>query len=154
MHADYQLDEITAGCAAVSAEGNVLRPQGGVWWNPAAQSDIFFVTLEKSERDYSPTTMYDDYPISPTLFHWQSQNRTRADSETGQRYIHHAECGSHVLFFVRQRHKDGRGETAPYTFLGPATYVSHQGERPMSITWRLHHRMPAELFEEMKVAAG
>ena len=24
----------------------------------------------------------------------------------------------------------------------------------MSITWRLHHPMPAELFEEMKVAAG
>jgi hypothetical protein len=43
---------------------------------------------------------------------------------------------------------------APYTFLGPATYVTHQGERPMSITWRLHHPMPAELFEEMKVAAG
>jgi hypothetical protein len=34
------------------------------------------------------------------------------------------------------------------------TYVSHQGERPMSITWRLRHPMPAELFEEMKVAAG
>ena len=28
-------------------------------------------------KDYSPTTMYDDYPISPTLFHWQSQSFTR-----------------------------------------------------------------------------
>jgi len=98
--------------------------------------------------------MYNDYPISQTLFHWQSQNRTREESETGQRYIHHAKRGSQVLFFVRRRHKDSRGETAPYTFLGPATYVTHQGERPMSITWRLHHPMPAELFEEMKVAAG
>jgi hypothetical protein len=44
--------------------------------------------------------------------------------------------------------------TAPYTFLGPATYEPHHGERPMSITWRLRHSMPAELFEEMKVAAG
>ena len=42
---------------------------------------------------------------------------------------------------------------APYTFLGPAVYVTHQGERPMSITWNLHHPMPAELFEETKVAA-
>ena len=50
--------------------------------------------------------------------------------------------------------KNDRRETAPYTFLGPATYVTHQGERPMSITWRLRHPMPAELFEEMKVAAG
>ena len=55
---------------------------------------------------------------------------------------------------ARRRHKDSRGETAPYTFLGPATYVTHQGERPMSMTWRLHHAMPAELFEEIKVAAG
>ena len=47
-----------------------------------------------------------------------------------------------------------RGEAAPHTFLGPATYVSHQCERPMSITWLLDHPRPAELFEEMKVAAG
>ncbi|MFV2074300.1 MAG: hypothetical protein ACC742_16865, partial [Thermoanaerobaculales bacterium] len=51
---------------------------------------------------------------------------------------------------VRRRHRDGRGETAPYTSLGPATSVTHKGERPMSITWRLDHAMPAELFEGMK----
>ena len=100
------------------------------------------------------TTMYDDYPISPTLFHWQSQSTTREDSPTGRRYQHHDANGTHVLLFVRRHKKDGRGETAAYTFLGPATYVEHMGERPMSITWRLHHAMPAELFEEMKVAAG
>jgi uncharacterized protein (DUF433 family) len=46
----------------------------------------------------------------------------------------YAERGSKILLFVRLRHKDGRGETAPYTFLGPATYVTRQGERPMSTT--------------------
>ena len=148
------INEITGGFGGVSRDGKVLRPQGGVWWNQAASCDLFFVTLEKSEKDYSPTTMYDDYPISQNLFHWQSQNRTREESETGQRYIHHVERDSQILLFVRRRHKDSRGETAPYTFLGPANYVTHRGERPMSITWRLHHAMPAELFEEMKVAAG
>jgi len=29
----------------------------------------------------------------------------------------------------------------------------YQAPLSMSITWRLHHPMPAELFEEMKVAA-
>jgi hypothetical protein len=38
--------------------------------------------------------------------------------------------------------------------VGSAGSVTHQGERPMSITRRLHHPMPAELFEEMKVVAG
>ena len=106
------------------------------------------------DQDQVPTTMYDDYPISPTLFHWQSQSNTREDSPTGRRYREHAQRGSHILLFVRRRKQDDRRVTAPYTFLGPATYVTHKGERPMSITWRLHHPMPAELFEEMKVAAG
>jgi len=64
--------------------------------------------------------------------------------------IHNSEF---IIRIVRRRKHDDRRVTAPYTFLGPATYVTHQGERPMSITWRLHHPMPAELFEEMKVAA-
>ncbi len=155
LHGDYQLDEIMAAFAVVSPDSTKLvRPQAGVYWHEAARADLFFITLEKSEKDYSPTTMYDDYPISPTLFHWQSQSTTREDGPTGRRYRNHERLGSHVLLFVRRHRKDGRGETASYTFLGPATYVSHQGERPMSITWRLHHPMPAELFDEMKVAAG
>ena len=38
--------------------------------------------------------------------------------------------------------------------LGPATYVQHEGSRPMAITWRLQTPMPAELFEDARVAAG
>ncbi len=155
LHADYQLAEIMAAFAVTSPEtGKLALPREGVYWHRPTRCDLFFVTLEKSEKDYSPTTMYADYPISPTLFHWQSQNRTREDSEVGQRYIHHAERGSHVLLFVRRRASDDRGETAAYTFLGSAAYMKHEGERPMSITWRLATPMPAELFEEMKVAAG
>ncbi len=155
LHADYQLIEIMAAFASISSDsGKLIRPQAGVYWHQRVQCDLFFVTLEKSERDYSPTTMYRDFPISPTLFHWQSQSNTREDSPTGRRYQQHASKGSHVLFFVRRRNRDDRGETAPYTFLGPATYQHHKGDRPMSITWRLQHAMPAVLFEEMKVAAG
>jgi len=155
LHADYQLAEIMAAMGVVDPTSTKLvRPQAGVFWHQRYSSDLFFITLDKSEKDYSPTTMYDDYPISPTLFHWQSQSTTREDSPTGRRYREHAQRGSHILLFVRRRKQDERRITAPYTFLGPATYESHHGERPMSITWRLRHPMPAELFEEMKVAAG
>jgi hypothetical protein len=82
------------------------------------------------------------------------QNYTREDSPTGRRYREHAQRGSHILLFVRRRKLDDRRVTTPYTFLGPTTYVTHQGERPMSFAWRLSHPMPTELFEEMKVAAG
>jgi hypothetical protein len=65
-----------------------------------------------------------------------------------------AQRGSHILLFVRRRKQDERRITAPYTFLGPATYKSHHGERPMSISWRLHHAMPAGLLEETKLRWG
>jgi hypothetical protein len=58
------------------------------------------------------------------------------------------------LLFVRNAAKDARGETVPYTLLGLATYVTHTGERPMSITWRLHTPMPPDMFEATKTVAG
>ena len=117
------------------------------------QSDRFFVTLEKTEKRYSPTTMYKDYAISPELFHWESQSGTTRKSPTGQRYIQHRERGTNILLFVRRKQNIGN-RTAPYMFLGPADYVSHQGERPIAFVWRLRRPMPADFFREAKVASG
>src|SRR3546814_15366129 len=69
------------------------------------QSDAFFVTLKKSESDYSPTTMYRDYAISPELFHWESQSTTSVASPTGQRYLNPASRGSPVLLFTRSEER-------------------------------------------------
>lgn len=132
---------------------NPHRLREGVMFDPATQCDVFFVTLEKSEERYSPTTMYKDYAISPALFHWESQSMTSEGSATGQRYIHHGERGTHVLLFAR-RFATESSRTAAYTFLGAVDYLSHRGERPMGITWRLRRPMPADFFREAKVAAG
>ena len=64
--------------------------------------DAFFVTLQKTQEAYSPTTMYEDYAISDELFHWQSQSTTSATSATGQRYINQRENGYTPLLFVRE----------------------------------------------------
>ena len=61
--------------------------------------------------------------------------------------------GPHIMLFVRDASSD-TGHTQPYVFLGPADYVSHSGERPIAITWRLRMPMPARLFQQAKVAAG
>ncbi|MGB3258737.1 MAG: DUF3427 domain-containing protein, partial [Ornithinimicrobium sp.] len=118
-----------------------------------ANADAFLVTLKKSEADYSPTTMYQDYAISPELFHWESQSVTKAASPTGQRYIHHRESGSHILLFARDTKATDFGTGAPYLFLGEADYVDHRGEKPMAITWRLRTPMPVSAFEAAKVVA-
>ena len=153
-HGNYSLYEIIAGFGAVGAN-NVLRDtREGVLWLEDSRTDLFFITLEKSEQDYSATTRYRDYPISPDLFHWESQSTTSAESTTGKRYINHAETGSRVVLFVRGRKRDLRGETVPYTCLGYAHYVRHESTRPMQVVWELERPMPAAFFQEAKVAAG
>ena len=153
-HARYNLYEIVAGFGLTTANAMLRDIREGVVRIDDDMTDLFFVTLEKSEGDYSPTTRYEDYPISRTLFHWESQSTTTPESKTGQRYIHHRETGNQVVLFVRERKRDARGETIPYTCLGYAAYVSHESSRPMRITWQLKRPMPARFFQEAKVAAG
>lgn len=152
VHGRASLTEIRAAFGWMTFE----RPgqlREGVAFDRTTNSDLFFITLEKSEGHYSPTTLYRDFAISPTLFHWESQSVTSAQSPTGQRYLNHRARGSHVILFVRQRqHENGR--TAAYTCLGAADYVSHTGSRPIAITWRLRVPMPDHLYRDAKVAAG
>ena len=153
-HATYTLGEIVAAYRHTDTRGALLLPQGGVLWNKATRTDLLFVTLEKSERDYSPSTRYADYPISPTLFHWESQNTASPDTQTGCRYVEQPAEGTNVILFVRERKKDGRGETLPYHCLGRTRYRSHESERPMKILWELERPMPGWLYQAGKVVAG
>jgi hypothetical protein len=150
VHARYQREEILA---ALDYASETRRPNSfreGVLYEPKLNVDAFFVTLNKSEADYSPTTMYRDYPISPTLFHWESQSTTSVESKTGQRYL---DGSSSVLLFVRERQQDEFG-TRPYLFVGPATYAGHESSKPIAITWKLEHPLPIEFFNSATVAAG
>lgn len=151
VHGRYQREEVLAALGYVAPDGrkpNSFRE--GVLYVPEVNVDAFFVTLKKSEANYSPTTMYRDYPISSTLFHWESQSTTSVESKTGQRYLSGT---SHVFLFARQEQKDAFG-TSSYLFLGPARYVSHTGSRPIAITWQLDHPMPADFFAAASVVAS
>lgn len=139
IHARYQREEILAALDFPRMPNSFRE---GVWYSADHNVDAFFITLKKSEADYSPTTMYADYPISPDLFHWESQSTTSVQSQTGQRYLNGT---STVLLFVRHEQKDDFG-TSPYLFLGPATHVTHSGDRPIAITWKLKTPMPTDFF--------
>lgn len=146
VHARYQREEILAALDFPRLPNSFRE---GVWYSGDLNVDAFFITLKKSEADYSPTTMYADYPISRELFHWESQSTTSVNSATGQRYLAGT---STVLLFARQEPKDDFG-TSPYLFLGPATYVSHTGDRPIAITWRLETPMPMDFFNHASAVA-
>lgn len=144
IHCSYSRDEVLA---ALGYWDEVKRPEmrEGVLYIREINTDVFFINLRKSEKDFSPTTMYADYAISETLFHWQSQSTTSPESRTGQRYIHHQRDGVQILLFVRES-KAMEGVTLPYIFLGKAKYLSHEGSKPMSIVWRLDEPMPPDLL--------
>ena len=153
-HATYNLGEIVAAHTPTGEQGALVLPQGGVLWDKPTRTDLLFVTLEKSDADYSPTTRYADYPISPTLFHWESQNSASPATPAGRRYIEQRKRGTNVIVFVRERKRGGRGETLPYHCLGRARYRGHESERPMKIRWELERPMPGWLYQAGKVVAG
>ncbi len=61
----------------------------------------------------------------------------------------HAELGTSIMLFARERQAD-----RAFWFLGPATYVRHEGERPMAITWKLAHPLPGDLFASFAAAVA
>ena len=143
LHCTYTRDQILVAMDYMTPS-NVRE---GAKWLPGKKIDVLFVTLNKSDRDYSPTTMYNDYSINENLFHWQSQSTTSDTSPVGQRYINHQKLGSKVLLFVREFKTDIAG-TAPYTFLGTAHYVRHNSSRPINIIWKLDRPIPAKYLKK------
>ena len=110
------------------------------------KTTCFFVTLNKGNSYYSPSTAYRDYSINEELFHWQSQNSTAPNTSVGQRYIHHEEQCENILLFVREQKDDTYG-SVPFMFLGRAKFVSYEGEKPMSIIWKLENKIPARFLD-------
>jgi superfamily II DNA or RNA helicase len=148
VHGRYTRLEMLA--AAGDEDRVSVRPwREGAFYSEKLRADFFAFTLDKTSGQFSPTTRYRDYAINPELIHWESQSTTTANSKTGLRYRQHASNGNYILLFARLN-TDERG----FVFLGPATYVSHVGELPMAITWRLKHRLPGDLFQKFAAAVA
>lgn len=146
LYCSYTLDQILVALGRHTGEKK-SHFQEGVLYLREEKLDVFFVTLNKSEKDYSPSTMYQDYSINEELFHWQPQGRTTEESPTGQRYIKQRGSGGNVLFFVRE-YKTESNLTSPFTCLGLADYQSHYGSAPVSIVWKMQKPMPGFVMQK------
>jgi len=140
VHARYTRREALAAFAS-SDRLKVPEWREGARWLADENVDLLAFTLDKTTGHFSPTTRYRDYAISPSLLHWESQSGTREASPTGLRYQQHEANGSVILPMARLSVED-----RAFWLLGPASYVGHEGERPMAITWRLAHPLPGDLF--------
>jgi len=146
LHAHYGIMNIQAAVGRLTLD--TAGQKGiGVLSFADIKTYALLITFQKSEKDFSPSTMYADYPISRQLLHWESQSTTSQQSPTGQNLINHQEKGYNILIFARDM-KNRNRYTVPFTYLGPAELVSHESERPIKIVWKLQHKMPAEMFEE------
>ena len=154
LHGRYTRNQILVGFSE-SKLNKLATSREGVYRIAHAQIELVFVTLDKSDFKHSPTTMYLDYFISEQLFHWQSQNSTSPESPVGQSYIHQSNNKKEILLFVREATTDENGNRMAFIFCGPLHYVSHEGSKPMSITWRMSSPPPPELLNVgRKLAVG
>jgi hypothetical protein len=146
LHARYERREIltaiglhTATARPASREG-VLRLQ-------ERQVEVMFVTLDKSDG-FRDQVAYHDYAVSPTRFHWETQNSAGPNTAAGRRYIESATNGWTFQLFVRETPKHAFVSCGGARVAKP-TDVS--GERPMSIFWTLDTPLPLAVFGAFSV---
>lgn len=151
LHAKYSRNEIFAAFETINNGKLYNAPGLGVYFHKETKCNLLFVTLNKSERDYSPSTMYRDYAISETLFHWQTQSNTKPSTTKGIRHLEHKERGITPILFIRNQKKDERRETEPYFFVGPVELNRWEGSQPMDIVWKVKEPLPADIYKATSV---
>jgi len=153
-HAKYKREEVLAamgmGWKRKQTPGSFVE---GVAWMEEHQTEALFITLNKSSNHFSPETMYKDYALNDSMFHWESQNRTSVESNAGQRYVNQRSNGVSIVLFVRET-KDSENGTQAFTCVGNADYISHSGAKPMQVLWKLQRPMPAQLLSVAQAVAS
>ncbi len=126
-----------------------LEFNAGLWNSghicPKGNSAQFLlVTLNKQGK--IAEHQYHDYFIDKDTFHWQSQNSTAPVGSKGKAIINHVGNGSRIHLFVRKNKLEAK-KGAPFIYCGSVQYVSHKGEKPMSVTWQLDAPLSDQLLE-------
>lgn len=146
LYACYSADEIHLLLEDKLGRWQVL----GTQYNKENRFAMVFVTLNKSDHEYSPSTLYEDYAISQSQFHWQSMNKTQIASAEGQRIINQRLNGWKFILFVRDSKRDEYGNTNGYYCLGEMDFNSSHGECPINVVWDMHDPIPGFILESAK----
>ena len=146
LHAAYGVREILTAVGWLSAERRTPF-QAGVLALHERKVELLFVTLDKREG-YHAKIAYHDYAISAERFHWQSQNAAGPQTPAGRRYLDSPGNGWGFQLFVRT----AKGQ--PYRACGPVVLEQAEGNKPMSIHWRLEVPLPGRLFREFSILRG
>ncbi|MFC1443127.1 PIN-like domain-containing protein [Streptacidiphilus sp. N1-10] len=149
IHAAYNREEILTAIGKSGLSGPFpANFREGVAWGPEINADTLLVTMRRDrfrEKDgIEPDgDQHYDGALTRSLFQWESQNSTDADSPVGQRY---QSPSSRTLVFVRPRPRSPIGHPEPWVLAGQADYISHEGSRPMRVLWQLDHPLPTDVW--------
>lgn len=133
----YTREEVFAIFGRQTADKRMQGSVAGVFNIEEMNTELFFVTLNKSDKDFSAETMYNDYVVSENEFRWESQN-TDSHQGKGRRFVEQKKNGKKFLLFVRENKKDGFGNTCPFICFGLVDYIRSKDDKPMKINWQTH----------------
>lgn len=140
LYGCYTREEIFTLVGKQTADLKMQGAASGVFNLPEHNATLLFVTLNKSEKDFSPSTQYNDYLINEEYFHWQSQNTDSHSNKGGRRYTEQAKRNSKIILFVREEKKDGFGNTSPFYCFGLVDYVSSHDDFPMQYVYIIDYQ--------------
>ena len=147
LYGCYTREEVFTLVGRQTAEVKMQGAASGVFNLPEHNATLLFVTLNKSEKDFSPSTQYNDYLINEEYFHWQSQNTDSHNNNGGRRYTEQSQTKNKIILFVREEKKDGFGNTSPFHCFGLVDYVSSHDDFPMNVKWRLQKPAMAQYLK-------
>jgi len=151
-HARYTRTEVFAALG-VSSPDKQFTHQSGTYFDPKTRTQLIFVTLHKDEKKFASSIQYRDYALSPNLFHWESPNNWRQETQGTLNCIGAGTTGSiNRLLLVRDR-SVGRID-GTFRLFGQVDLDGElRGERPVSLTWKLRQPLPEALFESARLMA-
>ena len=147
LYGCYTREEVFTLVGRQTAEVKMQGAASGVFNLPEHNATLLFVTLNKSEKDFSPSTQYNDYLINEKYFHWQSQNTDSHNNNGGRRYTEQEQTKNKIILFVREEKKDGFGNTSPFHCFGLVDYVSSHDDFPMNVKWKLQKPAMAQYLK-------
>jgi len=148
QYACYTREEVFTLFGRQTPHRKMQGSVAGVFNVDELNTELFFVTLNKSDKDFSPSTQYNDYIVSENIFHWQSQNNDTHENK-GKRFVEQKTNGKKFLLFVRENLRDGFGNTCPFYCFGLVNYISSRGDSPMSIEWEVEEKILPQFLKAM-----
>jgi len=135
-----------------SFKRNDIPPLYGLEYNPGNWQSghvslkgqtVLFVTLEKG-KGMGEGADYVDHFESPQTFVWSSQNSTSPTGKKGREILESLESGTAIDLWARRK----KSKVA-FIYLGRVIPISHEGERPMSVTYRMLTPVEGEIWKRL-----